>query len=63
MAKLEYELTAVTDQRDRLAEALQDYMSAFGQGLEAHGIPMTEQQTVADTNARSALATLNQQEP
>jgi hypothetical protein len=54
--QLERELTEVTEQRDRLAEALQDYMSAFGQCLEAHGIPMTEQQTVADTNARAALA-------
>jgi hypothetical protein len=48
----------VGEQRDRLAEALRNYMSAFGQGLEAHGIPMGEQQVEADANARNALQSL-----
>ena len=48
----------LTEQRDRLAEALKDYMSAFGQGLEAHGIPMGEQQVEADANARKAIQSL-----
>jgi len=48
------------EQRDRLA--LKDYLSAFGQGLEAHGIPMGEQQVEADANARKAIQSLTPNE-
>lgn len=38
-----------------LREAAQDYMSAFGQALEACGIPFGEQQRRADERIRAAL--------
>jgi hypothetical protein len=41
---------------DVLRDALQDYMAAFGQGLEAHGIAFGQQQKDADAKARAALA-------
>ncbi len=41
---------------DKLKLALEKYMSAFGQALEAHGIPFQEQQIMADRQAREALA-------
>lgn len=46
----------MTTAADKMAEALQRYMAAFGQGLEAHGIPMGEQQRLADEDAREALS-------
>lgn len=39
-----------------LLEALTDYMAAFGQGLESHGIPFGDQQQRADILARAAIA-------
>ncbi len=39
-----------------LLAALLNYMAAFGQGLEAHGIPYGTQQTEADIAARAAIA-------
>jgi hypothetical protein len=39
----------------RLREALENYMAAFGQGLQAHGIPFGPQQIEADEQARAAL--------
>jgi hypothetical protein len=38
-----------------LVEALTYYMSQFGQGLEAHGIPFGPTQVDADEKARTAL--------
>lgn len=52
---LEVTFKHITAERDRLADALGDYMSAFGQALEAYDIPMGEQQVEADAAARSAL--------
>lgn len=49
-------LTSLTEDRDRLREALQFYMSQFGQGLEAHGISYSPAQLEADERARAALA-------
>lgn len=39
-----------------LLEALKEYMSQFGQGLEAHGIPLGPAQHKADEKARAAIA-------
>lgn len=39
----------------RLRAALLEYMAAFGQGLEAHGIELCTQQIDADKQARAAL--------
>lgn len=39
-----------------LLEALKEYMAAFGQALEAYGIPFGEQQSAADGMARAAIA-------
>lgn len=39
-----------------LVEAIGQYMSAFGQALEAHGIKMHEQQADADCAIRAVLA-------
>lgn len=39
-----------------LEEALREYMSAFGQALEAHGIQFAQQQVIADELARAALS-------
>lgn len=41
-----------------LEEALREYMSAFGQALEAHGIQFAQQQVIADELARAALSKL-----
>jgi hypothetical protein len=41
---------------EALKEALANYMAAFGQALEAHGIPYGQQQIDADKQAREALA-------
>ncbi len=35
--------------------AIQNYMAVFGQALEAHSIPYTEQQVIADKALRKAL--------
>lgn len=35
--------------------AIQNYMAVFGQALEAHSIPYTEQQSIADEVLREAL--------
>lgn len=40
---------------DDLIEAVKDYMAAFGQALDAYGIPYGDQQREADTKLRSAL--------
>jgi hypothetical protein len=40
---------------EALKEALANYMAAFGQSLEAHGIPYGQQQIDADKQAREAL--------
>jgi hypothetical protein len=40
---------------EALKEALANYMAAFGQALEAHGIPYGQQQIDADKQAREAL--------
>jgi hypothetical protein len=53
MAKLEYELTAVTDQRDRLAEALRKIANEDYRGNAPQSVFV----------ARAALAILNQPEP
>ena len=39
-----------------LLAALQDYMSQFGQALDAHGIPYGPAQKEADVKARAAIA-------
>jgi len=55
-------IAALTEQKRRadlypeLLVALENYMSAFGQALEAHGIPFGDQQRAADSEARAALA-------
>jgi len=46
----------VREAADELLVALENYMSAFGQALEAHGIPFNDQQRAADSRARAALA-------
>jgi hypothetical protein len=48
--------------REAMKLALEEYMSAFGQALEAHGIPLQEQQIKADRQAREALAKQEQGE-
>jgi hypothetical protein len=53
MAKLEYELTAVTDQRDRLAEALWELRDAEWLNMPGRANDIVE----------AALATLNQPAP
>jgi hypothetical protein len=40
---------------EALKLALANYMAAFGQALEAHGIPYGQQQIDADKQAREAL--------
>ena len=42
--------------REVMQRALENYMAAFGQALEAHGIPYSQQQQTADKEARTALA-------
>ena len=49
--------------KEAIKLALEEYMSAFGQALEAHGIPLQEQQIKADRQAREALAKQEQGEP
>jgi hypothetical protein len=49
--------------KEAMKLALEEYMSAFGQALEAHGIPLQEQQIKADRQAREALAKQEQGEP
>ena len=46
-----------------LERALGDYMSAFGQALEAHGILFAQQQICADEMARAALAKCQEVKP
>lgn len=41
---------------DDLVAALHEYMSQFGQALEAYGIAFTDSQKIADAKARAALA-------
>jgi hypothetical protein len=41
---------------EALKQAIQDYMAAFGQALDAHGIAYRPQQMDADRQARKALA-------
>jgi len=48
-------VTAVNALPD-LIEALENYMSAFGQALEVFNIPHSAQQVLADAEARAALA-------
>ena len=55
--KLERELTAVTEQRDRLAEALKEYREALHDGPENCSYKMYE---AVDEFAREALQPLNQ---
>ena len=43
-------------EREALKQALENYMAAFGQALEAHGIELQQQQIEADRGAREALA-------
>lgn len=43
-------------EREALRSALEKYMSAFGQALEAYGIEFQQQQIEADRIAREALA-------
>ena len=45
----------LTAEIERLRAALLEYMAAFGQGLEAHGIELCTQQIDADKQARAAL--------
>lgn len=42
-------------ERDGLRAALEEYMSQFGQALEAYGIPYGPAQKAADVSARAAL--------
>lgn len=46
---------ARAEKAERVREALEDYMAAFGQALEANGIPYDKQQQEADAAARAAL--------
>ena len=46
----------LVDRVKELERALGEYMSAFGQALEAHGIRFAQQQLAADSMARAALA-------
>ena len=46
-----------------LLEALQEYMSAFGQALEANDITFNLQQQDADAMARAALAKARGEQP
>lgn len=39
-----------------LLDAIKEYMSQFGQALEAHGIPFDPSQSAADAKARAAIA-------
>jgi len=50
---------AFTGLRDALRQAIGDYMSQFGQGLEAHGIMMGPAQIEADKNLRAVLEGLD----
>jgi hypothetical protein len=43
-------------EREALRQAAQDYMAAFGQALDAHGIPYGPQQKEADEQLRAALS-------
>jgi len=65
MQQLETELTAVTEQRDRLAEELKDYLSAFGLALKDYMVEqqvskhigeLTEQRDEARADAEKAKA-------
>jgi len=53
--RLTRNLPALLAELDRAVELLGKYMSAFGQGLEAHGIPLGEQQVDVDAEARAFL--------
>ena len=46
---------ALQSRIEALEAALRDYMSAFGQALEANNIPFSKQQLEADEAARQAL--------
>ena len=50
------ELDAARAREAKLREKAQNYMSQFGQALEAHGIPYEAAQSEADAALRSALA-------
>ena len=50
------ELDAARAREAKLREAAQNYMSQFGQALEAHGLFCGPQQEVADNDLRAALA-------
>lgn len=39
-----------------LLDALREYMSQFGQGLDAHGLPYGPSQAEADRKARAVIA-------
>jgi len=45
----------MTKKHEALKLALENYMAAFGQGLEANGIAYGQQQVDADKLAREAL--------
>lgn len=56
LADTEAERDAAQQEAQTLREALAGYMSAFGQGLEAHGIAFGRQQEEADAQARAYLS-------
>jgi hypothetical protein len=56
-------LTPDPEHETALREALADYMAAFGQALEAHGIAYGPQQEAADKAARRALAQPPEEKP
>ena len=59
-ARLRKQLTAVTEQRDRLAEALKEYREALHDGPENCSYKMYE---AVDEFAREALQPLNHPKP
>jgi hypothetical protein len=50
-------------EREALRMAAQNYMAAFGQALEAHGIPYGPQQKEADEQLRAALSAPQHEAP
>ena len=54
------EILAAITNHDRLVQALGNYMSQFGQALEAHGIPFGPAQVVADMEAHAVLDVLKE---
>ena len=51
-----YDIDDLLARAAKLREAAGNYMSQFGQALEAHGIPFTDAQDTADRELRAALA-------